>query len=374
MINTSRLVKTFSELIKVDSLTFYEERVAEYIANKLGELDIDVCIDDAGERVGGDTGNVIAHLPGNTSAPTLLFNAHLDTVEPGIGIEPQIKDGIIRSKGDTILGADDKAGVAIILEMLYVLKASGLPHGDIEVVFTIAEEKGLFGSKNLDLSRFKAKFGYILDCEGPPGRIVTRAPFQDSIKALFKGKSAHAGICPERGINAIQAAAIAISRMNLGRIDDETTANIGVIKGGLAANIVPEETSIEGEARSLSLQKLEAQVRHMESCLTEGGKTVGAKLDLEVSRVYDGFTLSSEDEVVKIAMDAARAVGIEPKLIATGGGSDANVFNKAGISTVNLSVGAVNVHSTNEQIAIADLEVVANMTLEIVRLVSRGSS
>ncbi len=372
MINTSRLVETFLELIKVDSLTFYEGKVAEYIANKLGKLDIDVYIDDAGEKVGSDTGNVIAHLPGNTTTPTLLFNAHLDTVEPGIGIEPQIKDGIIRSKGDTILGADDKAGVAIILELLHVLKASGLSHGDIEVVFTIAEEKGLFGSKNLDLSRFKAKFGYILDCEGPPGRIVTRAPFQDSIKALFRGKSAHAGICPERGINAIQAAAIAISKMDLGRIDGETTANIGVIKGGLAANIVPEETSIEGEARSLSLKKLKTQVRHMKSCLVKGSTTVGAKLDLEVNRVYDGFALSGEDRVIKIAVDAARAVGIEPKLIATGGGSDANIFNKAGIPTVNLSVGAVNVHSTSEQITIADLEVAANMILEIVRLVSRG--
>lgn len=365
MIDTSRLIQTFLDLVQIDSLTFNEGGVAEYVAERLKNLGIEVEIDSAGQKVGSNTGNVIAFLPGS-NAPTILFIAHMDTVSPGENIKPRIENNLIKSNGQTILGADDKAGIAIILELFQTVLENNLSHGGIEAVFTIAEEKGLLGSKNLELSRLRGRYAYVLDGDGPVGGIVIKAPSQNSIKATFYGKAAHAGLEPEKGINAIQAVSLAISRMKLGRIDGETTSNIGVIKGGLASNIVPAEAEIEGEARSHSEQKLNSQTKLMCDCIKEASKTVGTRVEIDLSRAYDAFTLSEQDEVVKLAVEAARKIGMAPKLIASGGGSDTNIFNKAGIPAVNLSVGYTNVHSTNEQIAVKDLELAARLAVEIV--------
>lgn len=366
MIDTSRLIQTFLDLVQIDSLTFNEGGVAEYVAERLKNLGIEVEIDSAGQKVGSNTGNVIAFLPGS-NAPTILFIAHMDTVSPGENIKPRIENNLIKSNGQTILGADDKAGIAIILELFQTVLENNLSHGGIEAVFTIAEEKGLLGSKNLELSRLRGRYAYVLDGDGPVGGIVIKAPSQNSIKAIFYGKAAHAGLEPEKGINAIQAVSLAISRMKLGRIDGETTSNIGVIKGGLASNIVPAEAEIEGEARSHSEQKLNSQTKLMCDCIKEASKTVGTRVEIDLSRAYDAFTLSEQDEVVKLAVEAARKIGMAPKLIASGGGSDTNIFNKAGIPAVNLSVGYTNVHSTNEQIAVKDLELAARLAVEIVK-------
>ncbi|MDI6891890.1 MAG: M20/M25/M40 family metallo-hydrolase [Actinomycetota bacterium] len=368
MLDSKRLVKTFIELVEIDSTTFDEKKVADYLIDKLKELGADVRVDSAGEKVGSNTGNVIARLPGDFPTPAILFDSHMDTVEPGVGIKPRVEGGVIRSDGKTILGADDKAGVAAILELLQSLSEQTFPHGDVEVVFTIAEERGLLGSKNLDLTQFKSKLAYVLDGEGPVGRITLKAPSQNSIKVLFKGKAAHAGVCPEKGINAIQAAARAISKMKLGRIDEETTANIGIIRGGLAPNIVPEESFVEGEARSHLLEKLRVQTEHMRQCFLRAGESTGARVDIDVERSFDGFSLDEESEVVKFTTMAMRRVGLRPKFVVSGGGSEANIFNKGDIPAVNLSVGARDVHSTREWITVADLESLVKVLIEMVRM------
>ncbi len=375
MVKTERLVKTFIDLIKIDSLTFEEKEVAQFITSELESLNFIVGVDSAGEKIKGNTGNVIASLLGNVSlpvgrhgSPSLLFCAHMDTVEPGKNIEPIIENGVIKSKDKAILGADDKAGIAVLLEVAHILSEQKISHGDLEFIFTVAEEKGLFGSKNLDTSRFKSKMGYVLDSEGSPGKIVLKAPSQDTIKVVFKGKSAHAGLCPEKGINAIQAASIAVSKMKLGRIDIETTANIGEIRGGLASNIVPEEAIIIGEVRSHSPQKLSTQVKHMKDCVKQACSLTGATAEVEIVRTFDAFSLNKNSCVVRLAVEAAKICGILPEYVVSGGGSDANFFNKSGIATANLSVGAKDVHSTLENISVLDLETSAKWVLEVIRL------
>lgn len=367
LVNSARLLETFLDLVKIDSLSLHERRVGDYICSLLSSLGLQVRIDGAAEKIGGEFGNILAFLESNCQGvDTILLNAHMDTVGPGEGIKPVIAGGLVKSDGKTVLGADDKAGIAVILEALQVLAEQGIKHGSIEVAFTVAEEIGLLGSKNLDLSQFAVKHVFILDGEGEVGGIVVRAPSQNSLKATFRGKAAHAGLSPEEGISAIQAAASAISCMNLGRIDEETTANVGIIRGGIAANIVPEEAYLEGEARSLSEQKLEQQTREMERCLQEGAAKVGATVETVVARAFSSFNLGAEDEIVKIAVEAAKNLGLQPKLVATGGGSDTNVFNEAGLPAVNLCVGYKNVHTTEEKVHVEDLEKATKYLLEII--------
>lgn len=361
------VVDIFLELVQIDSLSFNELEAANYVINYLRQFGFDVQMDSANKNLDGNCGNVIGLLTSNPAAPTILFNAHLDTVNPGKNIKPIIENGFARSDGKTVLGADDKAGVAIILEAARQIVENDLPHGPIEIILTVAEEKGLLGSKNLDLAQIKADFAFVLDAEGKAGGLIVKAPSQNSIRAIFRGKSAHSGVNPEDGINSISAAAKAISYMNLGRLDFETTSNIGTIKGGLAPNIVPPKTVIEGEARSHSGNKLQAQTEHMQECIERGARDAGANVKLEVSRAYDAFALTEQDEVVAIAAEAIRGLKLEPEFKSSGGGSDANVFNKAGIPAINLSIGAENVHSMDERVAVKDLVLGVEIVLKIVR-------
>ncbi len=219
MVNSERLVDTFIDLVKLDSPTFKERKVADYIIKSLHSLEIQVEEDDTGQKVNGNCGNIFIRLLGNSTGPKLMFAAHLDTVEPCKGIKPQIKNGVITSSTKTILGADDKSGIAPILELIQIIRENNISHPLIDVIFTVAEEKGLFGSKNLSMDWLQADYGYVLDGDGAPGKIIIRSPYQNTINANIKGKSAHTGIEPEKGINAIQAAAAAISKMELGRIE-----------------------------------------------------------------------------------------------------------------------------------------------------------
>jgi tripeptide aminopeptidase len=294
----------------------------------------------------------------------------MDTVGPGEGIRPLVVDGVVKSDGNTVLGADDKAGIAVILEALSSVLESGMKHGRVEIVLTVAEEIGLLGSKNLDLSQLQARRVFVLDGEGEIGGIVVRAPSQNSIRATFKGRSAHAGLNPEAGINAIDAAAEAITCMTLGRIDEETTANVGIIRGGRAANIVPDEAYLEGEARSLSEESLDRQTREMEKCLQEGATKLGAQVEALVTRAYSSFNLGLQDAIVKIALEAAENLGIKARLASTGGGSDTNVFNESGLPAVNLSVGYENVHTAREKIPVKNLEKAAQYLVEIISVVA----
>jgi len=356
VLSEHRVVQEFLELVQIDSVSGRERRLADWLKGRLCALGLAVREDAAGGGAGFDTGNVIGRLPAAGGAgPALLLCAHMDTVEPGSGVRPRIEDGFVRSSGDTVLGADDKAGIAAILETLRLLQEKDIRHGGLEVVFTICEEGGLLGAKNLDYSLLTAAAGYVLDSDGPPGTIVTMAPTQDRIGATVRGRAAHAGINPEDGINAIQVAAKAISRMKVGRIDAETTSNIGIISGGQAVNIVPDSVSIQGEARSLSAAKRAAQTESMSRALRDAAAECGAKVEIVAETLYDGFSLEPGSFVVRSAVEAARSIGLAPRLVKTGGGSDANIFNSRGIATAVLGVGMKKVHTTEEYIALEDL-------------------
>nr|MBC7244348.1 M20/M25/M40 family metallo-hydrolase [Chloroflexota bacterium] len=354
MINEKRLLDTFLSLVRIDSPSGEESAMAQELAKRLRQLGLNVELDAIC--------NVVAKLLGQGTP--LLLAAHMDTVMPGRSIKPVVKDGVVYSDGTTILGADDKAGVAIILELLQVIVENKLPHPSLEVVITVQEETGLVGAKHLDKSRLQAKMGISFDAGGTPGTIVVAAPSHDLIAAVVHGKAAHAGTRPEEGINAILVAAQAVVNMPLGRIDDETTANIGIIKGGIARNIVPDRVELMGEARSRQLSKLEAQVARMVEALQAAAKRYGTTVDIEVTRSYNGYTFNEEVAIVKQLMTACRAMGVEPILAATGGGSDANIYNASGMQVVNLSTGLRKEHSTEEHIAVADMVTCAQIVMQ----------
>lgn len=369
MVNKHRMTEEFLEMVKVDSVSGKEREMAGLLKKKLVNLGLEVFEDDAGSKINTGTGNVIARLGGkNPAGPPLMICAHMDTVEPGRGVRPVIEEGVVRSSGDTVLGGDDKAGIAIILEALRVIGEAGISHGGLEVVFTVFEEGGLLGAKNLGFSLLKSEMGYVLDSDGRPGTIVTSAPTQDRISATITGRSAHAGICPEKGINAIEVAAKAISGMNLGRIDSETTANIGVISGGKATNIVPDTVNIQGETRSLNQAKKDEQTRLISEKLEETAGIYGAKADVRVENLYREFSINHNHRVVRMAVEAAENLGLSPSLETTGGGSDANIFNENGIATAILGIAMQNVHTTEEFIRIDDMAQACRYLVEIIRL------
>ncbi|MGM0369776.1 MAG: M20/M25/M40 family metallo-hydrolase [Bacillota bacterium] len=361
------IIEQFKRLVKIDSHSKEEGQIANYLIELLEDWGLEVTTDSAGRAIDGETGNIIAKLPGTEDLPTLLFCAHLDTVIPGENVEAIIKDGVIYSKGDTILGSDDKAGITAILGMLKRIKREDIPHGDIEVVFTIAEEVGLLGAKNLNYDLLESDLGIIYDSGGPIGTIVTQAPAQDQINVRVYGKSAHAGLNPSSGVNAIKVSSIAISNLNLGQIDEETTANIGVIEGGHATNIVPDLVELEGESRSRDEEKLKEQINHMTDIFVRSAKKFSAEVEIDVERMYSAFDLTRDDRSVKLVVNAAQNLGVEPQLESTGGGSDANILNGQGIETVNLGIGMTDVHSTDENIKVSDLVDAVNYSVEIIK-------
>lgn len=368
MINEKRLLERFLNYVQIDSPTKYEREFAEYIMKEMEKMGLEVHMDDAGEKVGSNSGNVIGRLKGNTDGETILFSAHMDTVSPGKGIKPVIKNGVIYSDGTTVLGGDDKAGIAAILEAIETVIEKDIPHGDIEVAFSIYEEGGLYGAKNLDYTKLKAKKGFVLDSGGNPGEIIIQGPAQNKIYAKFIGKEAHAGVAPENGISAIQMAAEAISNMKLLRIDEETTANIGVISGGEATNIVTKEVKIQGEARSLSDEKLQKQTEHMVKCCEEAAQKFGGRVEVEVDHSYGAFKVEEDAEIVQKVKEACRNIGLEPYTTSSGGGSDTNILNANGIVAVNLGIGERKPHTVEEHIHIKDLENAARLVLEIIKV------
>jgi len=373
MINAERLLTEFLELVRISSPTRGEKEVAAILREKLEGLGFDVAEDGAGAAIGGNCGNLIANLPGSVpEAPVLLLSAHMDCVEPCRCVQPQVVDGMVRSSGDTVLGADDKAGLAAILEAVRSVRERGIAHGPIQVVFTIAEEGGLNGAKHIDRSRLRADFGYVLDSSGTPGEIIVKAPGQNRISTKIYGRAAHAGIAPEEGVNAIVLAARVISQIPDGRIDEETTANIGIMSGGLATNIVPEAAEIIGETRSCSLSKLEALTEQIVDAFVQGAAARGGRAEVAVSRLYDPYVLTADLPVVKLAKTAVQALGWQPELRATGGGSDANYYNAYGIPCAVLGIGMQKVHTTAEFIKVADLCRTAELVLEIIRQVAEG--
>jgi tripeptide aminopeptidase len=362
MIEPERMTETFVTLARIDSPSFEEREIAEHLIGQLRALGGDVMMDEAGSAVGGNAGNVFARFAGTGRGPAVLLSAHMDTVSPGRGVRPVREGQRIRSDGSTILGADDKSGLAIILETLRTLREHKLPHPPIEVVFTVCEEPGLMGAKALHLSRLAARDGLVLD-SGPASSLFVRGPAADRFEVTVKGRAAHAGVCPERGLSAIQVAADAIARMRLGRIDHETTANIGVIEGGTAVNIVPDRVTVRGEARSHDEEKLAAQSSHMLRCFHEataaravrsGGETIQAEIEAKVTRDYNRMRLGDQAPVVQWVLEAARQTKATVTCESTGGGCDANIFNSHGLRIANLGTGMREIHTTGEYLLLEE--------------------
>lgn len=371
MINEERLLKEFLELVQVDSETKNEAEIAKVLKQKFSELGVEVVEDDTTATTGHGAGNLICTLKGSKEqVDTIYFTSHMDTVVPGKGIKPSIKDGYVVTDGTTILGADDKAGLAVMLEVVRVLKEQSIPHGTIQFIITVGEESGLVGAKALDPSLLVAKYGYALDSDGKVGNIIVAAPTQAKVKATIFGKTAHAGVAPEKGVSAITIAAKAISRMPLGRIDEETTANIGRFEGGTQTNIVCDHVEILAEARSLVNEKMEEQVQIMKTAFEEVASEMGGRAEVDIQVMYPGFKFGEGDHVVEVARKAAAKIGRSSELLRSGGGSDANVIAGFGIPTVNLAVGYEEIHTTNERMPIEELNKLAEYVIAIIEEVS----
>jgi tripeptide aminopeptidase len=318
--------------------------------------------------VQGETGNLVAHVPGTADAPPILLCAHMDTVEPGEGVSP-VEDGdVIRSDGTTVLGGDDKSGVAIVCECVRACREHGLRHPPIDVVFTICEEVGLLGATHLDVGLVRARRGLVFDSDAP-GVVFTRAPGANHIDVVVHGRAAHAGMAPERGVNAIRVAAEAIAAMRYGRLDPETTASIGVIEGGRATNIVPDRVHVRCEARSHDPARLTAQTEHMRRCFEEAAaRHAGARVEVKVTSPYQPMVVADDTPIMKLVAAAAERAGRPITSAAMGGGCDANVLNRRGLQVVNLGTGMREIHTTSEWLSVSDLVAAAEVTLAALQL------
>ncbi|MDG5788655.1 M20/M25/M40 family metallo-hydrolase [Evansella sp. AB-P1] len=366
MINEQRLVDEFLELVKIDSETKFEREIADILKGKFASLGVHVKEDDTTEVTGHGAGNLICTLKGNDGIDPIYFTSHMDTVVPGVGVTPSIEAGYIKTDGTTILGADDKAGIAAMLEAIRVLKEQAINHGTIQFIITVGEESGLVGAKAIDKNDIIAKYGFALDSDGKVGSLIVAAPTQSKVKAIVHGKTAHAGVAPEKGVSAITIASKAIAKMPLGRIDEETTANIGRFEGGSQTNIVCDRVDILAEARSLLHEKMEKQVTAMKVALQEAAEEMGGRVDVETKVVYPGFKHQEGDHVVEIAKLAVQAIGRKAELLQSGGGSDANVIAGFGIPTINLGIGYEEIHTTNEKLPIEELVKASELVVALI--------
>ncbi|SMG22818.1 M20/M25/M40 family metallo-hydrolase [Dethiosulfovibrio salsuginis] len=366
MIDNQRLIKNFIELAQIMAPSGKERPVAEALIPELKKLGLQVTVDETTEKTGSDHGNIIATLPPSEGMENWkAFMAHMDTVPLPHPTRPIVKGDSVFSDGTTVLGADDRAGIAIIMEALRTVVEKDLPHPGLEIIFTVSEENGIWGSKALDTSSLKSSMAFVLDSSTAPGAIIATAPFATALTWNVIGVAAHAGVAPEKGVNAIQAASRGISSMKIGRIDEETTANVGAIRGGHATNVVCDRVEIKAEARSLNEGKLKDQLNHMRSTMKKAVADYGASLEEKIDDKYPGFSLSKESPVVLEASRALGEIGLTPKVTSTGGGSDANVLNYKGLPAVNLGIGYQRAHSTEEHISIESIETMARATLNM---------
>ncbi len=365
-IDTKSLLARFLDYVQIDSESNFELPMCQRVEKDLKDMGLEVTTDNLEGKTNSNGYNVYGTLAGNKELEPILFCAHLDTVVPGLGVKPQVcEDGFVRTDGTTILGADDKAGVCAILEAVKAAK-SLQNRPTIEVIFTVQEEVGMFGAKHLDYGRIQSKVGIILDSCDPPNKIITSAPGQNKIQAKIFGKRAHAGVNPEKGISAIAVGAAAIGKMNLFRIDEETTCNIGTFRAEGPTNIISPEAYLEFEVRSRSKAKLEAQTKHILDKLEETCKEWSVTMEQEVFTSYQGFALADSHPLVEKVMEGVRILGMEPETVETGGGSDANVFNEKGIAALNIGIGSQFVHTTEEQQNIEHLNQVSQLCYELV--------
>ncbi len=375
-----QLLNDFLEMVQIDSPSLDERAIADWLTEKFTSLGCEVVEDNAGEEHGSNAGNLRVSLKGNAAVDPLLFSSHMDTVKPALGIVPVIgDDGVVRSKGDTILAADDKAGLACIIQLARLaIDQPDVPRGDLEFSLHISEEIGLLGAKSVDTSKFQSKIGYILDDHDPRG-VCIGSPGAVRLDYKINGKASHAGVEPEKGISAIKVTSEAIAKMTFGRIDHETTANIGVIEGGTASNVITESVSMKAEARSHDPEKLEKQIKHMNDCFEETcaqwrnrENSDLPRFEVERGDDYKSVRFSEDDYPVKLALAAGKNLGWSMKTNIGGGGTDGSILTHRGIPSVVLGVGMQDVHSTNEYIKVSDLEEAAMLVGSIVALNAQG--
>lgn len=373
MVNKNRLTEEFCKLVSIDSVSFGERDFADEMVKSLSSLGFDVKEDGAGEVYGGNCGNIYGFLKGEVKGEPILFSAHMDTVEPGINKKAVVHDGgRITSDGKTVLGADDVSGIVSILEAFRTIKELSLPHRDIEILFTIAEEKYIRGSEVFDYGTLHAKEAYVLDLSGDVGTAALRAPTILSFGIEVSGKASHAGFAPEQGINAIAVLAEVITRIKQGRIDEETTVNIGIIEGGKATNIVPDACRIQGEIRSYVHQKALSQLDVIENIVQELTAKAKAEYKLEKSIGSMAYQVEQNHPVVRRFEEACKELGVETQLISTFGGSDNNNFFRNGIMGIVLACGMNQVHSCQEYTDIGELVKCSNIVLKLMTSEEKG--
>jgi tripeptide aminopeptidase len=361
------LIDFFTELAAISSPPGEERPVADRVSAYLRELGLSVDEDDAGAHIEASAGNLLARLePTADEGVPIFLCAHLDTVVPEGPIEPVLADGVVRNAAGTILGADNKAAVAAMLEAAARLGEEGRPHAGVELLFTPKEEVGLLGAKAFDHRRLQARVGFVYDQASPIGDVVLGAPTQRSLLVRFHGRAAHSGMYPEEGRSAIAAAARAIADLRLGRIDAETTANVGVIHGGTARNIVPEWCAFELEIRAHDERRGADLVQEALDTITFAAAAGECEVDTRLEESYRGYRFRRDDRPVQLAARALERCGVQPRYVLTGGGADANVFNAAGLECVNLANGMVDIHTPDERIAVEDLERMVDVTLALV--------
>lgn len=364
----------FTELVAIPSPPGEEREVADRVRAQLEGLGLEVQEDDAGARIGSNAGNLLAriHATSENGGVPIFLCAHLDTVPPTGPLDPVVEDGVVRNAGGTILGADNKAAVAAMLVAAGRILEQNRPHAGIELLFTPKEEVGLQGAKAFDASRLHADTGFVYDQGAPIGEVVLGAPYARQIEAVVRGRAAHAGMAPEEGRSAIAAAARAVADLRLGRLDDETTANVGLIQGGTAKNIVPDRCSFSIDVRSHAEEKLADLVREVLETITFAAALEQCEAEVTVQESYRGYRFGRGDLPVALACAALRRAGVEPRLGLTGGGADANVFNERGKACVNLANGMMEIHTPDEHIAVADLERMVDVTLALVDVALEG--
>jgi tripeptide aminopeptidase len=367
------VVTLFTELAAISSPPGEERPVADRVLAYLRELRLEASEDDAGAKIGGTSGNILCALPPTTDGLPLFFCAHLDTVQPLGPIEPVLEEGRIRNAGGTILGADNKSAAAVMLEAARRVVAERRPHAGIELLFTPKEEVGLLGAEAFDEKRLRARVGFVYDHAAPIGDIILGAPHMKGIDARFRGRAAHAGMFPEEGRSAVAAASRAIADLRLGRLDDETSANVGRIEGGSARNVVPEECSFLAEARSHDDVKLGDLVQEMLASIAFAASLEECEVETTLYDHARGYRFRKDDLPVRLATEALGRTGHGARFILSGGGADANVFNQRGLQCLNLANGMANIHSPDEEIAADDLERMVDVTLALVECARDGA-
>ncbi len=360
-------LELFLALARLSTPPGQERAAIDLCREVLATIGIESDEDDAGSRIDGNAGNLYARIPGTVPGTPLFFNAHVDTVPPSAPIDPVERDGFIVNANDTILGADNKATVAGMIDGIRRVLREDIPHAGIELLITVQEEIGLRGAKEFDTDRLVAQVGFVYDVDGPPGRVVLRAPSQLSMDITFRGKAAHAGIAPEEGRNAIHAAAKMLADLEMGRLGTGSSRNVGLINGGSQRNIVPEACSLQLEMRSLDDAEVVKIALETVAAANAAAAATGCSVELAQTREYTAYGFADDAPVVALARTALLAAGCQPSMIETGGGADAHVFNERGFQCLNLSSGMEAIHSADEHIAVADVEALSRITVELIR-------